>query len=760
MKNSEYNIFKEVRKTQENQNYQAIQYSVVENESYLQKTETLLSEEFGHTKTKTNKAKENNSIVKKLIQKVTEATSSFMGGIAATAVVAVSSIVLFTNVLVKEPVVELIDIIVGQDYVTYNLLLDDISDNMDYYTIISNDYESYKYELIEGENLNTLYNLELNTEYNLFVIGINNNNEEIKYFDTTFSTLNKIKVKWVVENNVVEEDEIEYGTIPIYNGLTPSKEATNEEEYEFIGWDKEISSAIEDITYTAIFKAKRYEYTATFNQLSPDDIVIEYSTNSNVMTFNTNFNNNGDERLKYRIYLIDKETSEKYIYDGSEEIAVIDVPSKLTVFNISYELYGIYSGVEKVFETINVNDPLVISVITSDITDLTLTDINKYQLSLLINSDFAKEEKYNLVNLLITYDDLTTSNIIIKDVLVNEKMNFEVLVPSYCKSFKIDYTIDLLGANGNNPRTITSSKEFTLENSYELIETQVETQDYSITRFLFKYHFIDENTTLAVKNAVTGKVVMLYEGEYNIQIELNASTNVQEYTYYLSNINGETIGEENAVSFEIQDVKGDYNFQYINPGDAIVTFNDDDTMNIYLNTVFETEDSSIYYVVRYTNYKDGTVYNIKYTESVAYLEDVPFSNYGIEYFVFKTVNELEYQLQSIAVSGGIEITLDGVLQSTLGTDDYGNPFVFITYYDYYNLSNFVLIADDKKMPIPSSNIVFNNGYCEIEYQLDFIPSKLVLGYEAMFNDGITYETISSIREIKGEQYRKMYLEII
>ena len=694
MKNSEYNFFEEVRKTQENQNYQAIQYSVVENESYLQKNETLLSEEFGHIKTKTNKVKENNGIVKKLIQKVTEATSSFMGGIAATAVVAVSSIVLFTNILVKEPIIELIDIIVGQDNVTYNLLLDDISDNMDYYTIISNDFESYEYELVEGENLNTISNLKLNTEYNLSVIGINNDNkEEIKYFNTTFST-------------------------------------------------------------------KSYEYTATFNQLSPDEVVIEYGIDSNILIFNTNFNNYGDDSLKYRIILKDPETSEKYIYDGSEEIAVIDVPSNLTVFNISYELYGIYNGAQKVFETINVNDPLVISIISSDITDLTLTDINKYQLSLLINSDFEEEEIYNSVNLLITYDDLTTSNIIIKDVLVNEKMNFEVLVPSYCKSFKIDYTIDLLGANGNNPRTITSSKEFTLENSYELIETQVETQDYSITRFLFKYHFIDENTTLAVKNAATGNVVMLYEGEDNVQIELNASTNVQEYTYYLSNINGEAIGKENAVSFEIQDVKGDYNFQYINPGDAIVTFNDDDTMNIYLNTVFETEDSSIYYVVRYTNYKDGTVYNIKYTESVAYLEDVPFSNYGIEYFVFKTVNGLEYQLQNIAVSGGIEITLDGVLQSTLGTDNYGNPIVSIMYYDYYNLSNFVLIADDKKIPIPSSNIVFNNGYCEIEYQLDFIPSKLVIEYEAMFNDEITYESISSIREIKGEQYRKMYLEII
>ena len=693
MKNSEYNIFEEVRKTQEKQNYQAIQYSVVENESYLQKTETLLSEEFGHTKTKTNKVKENNSIVKKLIQKVTEATSSFMGGIAATAVVAVSSVILFTNILVKEPIIELIDIIAGQDYVTYNLLLDDISDNMDYYAIISNDFENYEYELVEGKNLNTISNLKLNTEYNLSVIGINNDNkEEIKYFNTTFST-------------------------------------------------------------------KSYEYTATFNQLSPDEVVIEYGIDSNILIFNTNFNNYGDDSLKYRIILKDPETSEKYIYDGSEEIALIDVPSNITVFNISYELYGISNGAQKVFETINVNDPLVISVITSEITDLTLTDINKYQLSLLINSDFVEEEIYNSVNLLITYDDLTTNNIVIEDVLVNEKMNFEVLVPSYCKSFNIDYTIDLLGANGNNPRTITSSKEFTLENSYELIETQVETQDYSITRFLFKYHFIDENITIAVKDATSDNVVMLYEGEDNILIELNASTNVQEYTYYLSNINGEALGEENTVSFEIQDVKGDYNFQYVNPGDAIVTFNDDDTMNIYLDTVFETEDSSIYYVVRYINYNDGTVYNIKYTESVAYLEDVPFSNYGIEYFVFKTVNGLEYQLQNIAVSGGIEITLDGVLQSNLGTDDYGNPIVSIMYYDYYNLSNFVLIADNKKIPIPSSNIVFNNGYCEIEYQLDFIPSKLVLEYEAMFNDEITYESISSVRKIKGEQYRKMYLEI-
>lgn len=692
MKNSEYNFFEEVRKTQENINYQAIQYSVVENESYVQKNETMLSEEFDHINTKkTNKVKENNGIVKKLIQKVTEATSSFVGGIAATAIVAVSSIIMFTNIIVKEPIIKLLDLLVESNYVTYNLLIDEVSENMEYYTVISNEYENYRYELVEGENSNTLYNLKLNTEYNLYVIGINNNNEETKYFNTTFTT-------------------------------------------------------------------KSYECNATFNKLGPKDVFIEYSEDTNIISFNTEFNNNGDDRLKYRVILTDPNTSEKYVYDGSEKIAIIEVPNTITNLLISYELYGIYSGVEKIFDKVNITEPINISMISSEIYDLSLIGINKYQLSMIINSDYP-EEVINSVNLLITYDDLTTNSIVIKDVLVSEEMNFEVVVPNYCKSFKIDYTIDLLGANGNNSRIITGNKEYSLENSFELVETQVDNQEYSSTRLFFKYHFIDENTTLAVKNVTNGNIVMLEHSQEYVEIELDSSTNLQEYTYYLSYIDGEVLGDESPISFELQEVNGDYNFQYVNPGDAIVTFNEDETINIYLNTIFESEDSTIYYLVRYTNYNDGTIYNIKYTESVAYLEDIPFSDYGIEYFVFKSVDGIEYQLKHVAVSGGIELSLDDVLQYGLALDDYDNPYVYISYYQYYNLSNFVLLVDDTEIPIPSSNIVINDSYCEIDYQLEYIPSKLVIQYEANFNEQTMYETIASQKEIKGEQYKKMYAVI-
>ena len=54
---------------------------------------------------------------------------------------------------------------------------------------------------------------------------------------------------WVDEN-------VPYGAMPIYGGETPTKESDGKYEYTFIGWDKEISIAVENETYKAVYEAK------------------------------------------------------------------------------------------------------------------------------------------------------------------------------------------------------------------------------------------------------------------------------------------------------------------------------------------------------------------------------------------------------------------------------------------------------------------------------------------------------------------------
>ena len=281
MRNSEYNNFDEIKTTKEHQVFEPIKTSLYNKETYKSSTESLDTKEFNDIKKqdKTIGTKENKSIVKKLLQKVSEATSAFTGSIAVTAVVAVTSVVIFTSILFKTPNIVLLDLTSGYDYVSYDIYIDEMDENVVYYSVVSNLQEIDRYLLTEGENGNIIENLTPNTKYDLTVIGIpRDESNEIEYFKTSFYTkgeANKTKVKWIVEGVVIKEIEINQADTPIYDGETPTKEMTIDEEYIFTGWNEEINDENE-IIYTAMFDVIKHEFTATYNQVSKTDVIINY----------------------------------------------------------------------------------------------------------------------------------------------------------------------------------------------------------------------------------------------------------------------------------------------------------------------------------------------------------------------------------------------------------------------------------------------------------------------------------------------------
>ncbi len=68
---------------------------------------------------------------------------------------------------------------------------------------------------------------------------------------------NQYTYKFVDEDGtVLKEETVDYGTMPIAPE-DPTKEATTEFEYKFIGWDKNISEVIADVVYKAVFEEKK-----------------------------------------------------------------------------------------------------------------------------------------------------------------------------------------------------------------------------------------------------------------------------------------------------------------------------------------------------------------------------------------------------------------------------------------------------------------------------------------------------------------------
>ena len=92
------------------------------------------------------------------------------------------------------------------------------------------------------------------------------------------STLQKYTIQFMNGEKSLLSKDVEYGTVPKYDGDTPTKPATKEYSYSFVGWTPEISKVTKATSYTAKFDSTLNKYMVVFQNGAKvlQDSEVEY----------------------------------------------------------------------------------------------------------------------------------------------------------------------------------------------------------------------------------------------------------------------------------------------------------------------------------------------------------------------------------------------------------------------------------------------------------------------------------------------------
>ena len=158
------------------------------------------------------------------------------------------------------------------------------------------------------------------------------------------ATINTYTIKWLnYDGSVLETDEnVQYGTMPTYDGDVPTREESASHTYTFSGWDSEIELATSDKEYRAQFSETIKTFAVNFGSNITVLVEGEPITSGERLDYGTSVTISYSESLGYQktsFKVNGDEQENNYSILVTEQIDV-EYSEEIVNYNIEYNLDG------------------------------------------------------------------------------------------------------------------------------------------------------------------------------------------------------------------------------------------------------------------------------------------------------------------------------------------------------------------------------------------------------------------------------------
>ena len=222
------------------------------------------------------------------------------------------------------------------------------------------------------------------------------------------------------------------------------------------------------------------------------------------------------------------------------------------------------------------------------------------------------------------------------------------------------------------------------------------------------------------------------------------------YTLYLTNDDNETLSNTVSVTVDtaVTIPKVEYEFNYLNPGEVGITYNDDGTINVYIYTGFTCADESVYSQI--------TLGGVRYAfrDAIARMENLPDTTYTLVYDICVDIDGIAYSIYNVAPSGTVnELTIVYSIDGTITDNALHLQFYSADMY-YVDMSYLRMVTSTgEERILTETDFVYNEEYdCyDVYVEFDELFDSVLLYVMANPN----YLGVSDIQDYAGN-LRKLF----